>query len=41
MILFIDNDNKKIYIVAPKCGNTTIARMLNVNLHYNYKNEQY
>ena len=39
MILFIDNDNKKIYIVAPKCGNTTIARMLNVNLHYNYKNE--
>ena len=33
MFNFLDEINKIIYIMAPKCGTTTIASMLNVNLH--------
>jgi hypothetical protein len=33
MLVFLDETNKIYYIMAPKCGNTTIAKMLNVNLH--------
>ena len=33
MLYFTDNCNKIIYIMAPKCGTTSIANMLNVSLH--------
>ena len=36
MICFIDEINKIYYIMAPKCGTTTIAHMLNVDLHTEY-----
>jgi len=36
MIYFIDEINKIFYIMAPKCGSTTIAHMLNVDLHKKY-----
>jgi hypothetical protein len=36
MLFFIDEINKIFYIMAPKCGTTTIARMLNINLHKEY-----
>jgi hypothetical protein len=32
MLCFLDEINKIFYIMAPKCGNTTIAHMLNVGL---------
>lgn len=36
MLIYFDHRNKIIYIMAPKCGTTTIAKMLNVNLHIKY-----
>jgi hypothetical protein len=36
MLLYIDFINKIIYIMAPKCGSTTIAKMLNIDLHTKY-----
>ena len=36
MLLYIDFINKIIYIMAPKCGTTTIAKMLNIDLHTEY-----
>lgn len=33
MRIFLDETTKKYYIMAPKCGTTTIAYMLNVKLH--------
>lgn len=35
MLCFLDEIKKIYYIMAPKCGNTTIAHMLNVNMHEN------
>ena len=40
MLLFIDENNKICYIMAPKCGSTSIANYLNTNLHNNYENDQ-
>lgn len=40
MLIFIDNSNKIIYIMAPKCGTTTIANMLNVSVNHKYSNEE-
>ena len=40
MILYIDNNKKIIYIMAPKCGTTTIAHMLHVDLHHKYSTEE-
>jgi hypothetical protein len=39
MIMFIDYNNKIVYIMACKCGTTTIANMLNVNIHTEYDND--
>lgn len=36
MLFFIDEINKIFYIMSPKCGTTTIASMLNVNIHTPY-----
>jgi len=36
MIVFLDSNNKIYYIMAPKCGTTTIAKMLNVPLYTSY-----
>ena len=36
MIFYIDFINKIIYIMAPKCGTTTISNILNVDLHKEY-----
>lgn len=36
MICFNDELQKIIYIMAPKCGTTTIAKMLNINIHTPY-----
>jgi len=36
MLLFLDSENKIIYIMAPKCGTNTIANMLNVSTLDNY-----
>jgi len=36
MFLYIDNEEKICYIMAPKCGSHTISKMLNTNLHTNY-----
>jgi len=36
MIVFLDETNKVFYIMPPKCGTTTIAKMLNVDLHSIY-----
>ena len=38
MILFVDYVKSICYIVAPKCGNTTIANYLNVGLHHEFNN---
>lgn len=38
MIIFIDYNKLFCYIVAPKCGNTTIANHLNLHLLNNYDN---
>jgi len=32
MLYFVDSNEKKIYIMAPKCGTTTIANMLKKNI---------
>ena len=37
MILFIDYTNKRCFIMAPKCGNTTIAEYLGVDIHTYYE----
>ena len=39
MLLKFDNYNKIIYIMAPKCSTTTIANMLNMDLHQPYTKE--
>lgn len=36
MLLYIDNCKKVIYIMAPKCGTSTIAGILNIPLHIEY-----
>lgn len=36
MFLFVDYSNNVIYILAPKCGTTTIANKLNISLHKEY-----
>jgi len=36
MLLYIDNNEKKCYIMAPKCGSHTISKMLNTDLHTDY-----
>lgn len=46
MLFYVDYENKIIYIMAPKCGTTSIANMLNVHiLHYynrdNINNPEY
>jgi hypothetical protein len=46
MIIYIDNEEKICYIMAPKCGSNTISQMLNTNLHSVYsewylKNDDY
>lgn len=33
MLIFLDNNNKTYYIMAPKCGTTTIAKILNTELN--------
>lgn len=38
MKVFIDETKNRIFICSPKCGNTSIAKYLNVNLQYNYSN---
>jgi len=40
MLIFIDNQNKIIYIMSPKCGTTTIANMLSVDINYKYPKEE-
>jgi hypothetical protein len=40
MRIYIDYTNKICFIVAPKCGNTTIASYLNLNLHVEYTEEE-
>jgi len=40
MLLFIDNCNKIIYIMAPKCGTNSIADLLHVNIHKEYTNSE-
>ena len=40
MLIFIDKGNKIIYIMSPKCGTTTIANMLNVDINYKYPKEE-
>ena len=33
MIVLLDINDKTYYIMAPKCGTNTIAKMLNVDIH--------
>lgn len=40
MLIFIDKENKIFYIMSPKCGTTTIANMLNVDINYKYPKEE-
>ena len=40
MIFYIDYEKKCCYIVSPKCGNTTISKYLNLNIHIKYSNEE-
>jgi hypothetical protein len=40
MLIFIDTPNKIIYIMSPKCGTTTIANMLNINILHKYSKEE-
>ena len=40
MILFIDYNNKTVFVCPPKCGNTSIASYLNITLHHEYTNEE-
>ncbi len=40
MIIFIDDINKIVYIMAPKCGSTSIAKHLNVNNIFTYEDEK-
>ena len=39
MILFIDYNNKIVYIMSCKCGTTTIANMLNIDINTEYDND--
>lgn len=36
MKLFIDYNNNDVFIMAPKCGTTTIANYLNISMHIKY-----
>lgn len=36
MILYIDYTKKNVYVMAPKCGSTSVAHYLNVDLHHEY-----
>jgi hypothetical protein len=36
MIIYIDHQNKRVFLTAPKCGSTTISSHLNVSLHETY-----
>ena len=38
MKFFLDNNKKRIFIVPPKCGNTSISKYLNVPLHSVFPN---
>ena len=38
MIIYVDYKNNRIFILAPKCGNNTLANYLNVPLHVEYPN---
>ena len=40
MLIFIDNLNKIIYIMSPKCGTTTIANMLSVDINHKYNDKE-
>jgi hypothetical protein len=40
MIIFIDENKKEVFIVPPKCGNTTIAKYLDLPLHIEYSDEE-
>ena len=40
MIIYIDEQNKICYVMAPKCGSHTIANYLNTDLHTSYENRQ-
>ena len=40
MLIFIDKENKIFYIMSPKCGTTTIANMLSVDINYKYPKEE-
>lgn len=39
MRFFIDEPNKRCFILAPKCGNQTISQYLNLDLHIKYTSE--
>lgn len=39
MIIYIDHQNKRVFLTAPKCGSTTIASHLNVSLHEIYSDD--
>jgi len=38
MKIYVDYNNNRIFILAQKCGNNTIANYLNVELHIKYSN---
>lgn len=39
MIIYIDDHNKICFIAPPKCGNTSIANYLNLQLHTEYSDD--
>ena len=39
MRFFVDEPNKRCFILAPKCGNQTISQYLNLDLHIKYTPE--
>ena len=36
MILYIDYNKKNVYIMAPKCGSTSVAHYLNIDVNHEY-----